>query len=264
MRKPAPVQVTYLAYTGTTGLETIDYRITDPYLDPADSDDFYSEKSAKLTRSYWCFQPVMDLEVSELPAEKTGYVTFGALNNFIKTSPAALETWGRILARLPGSRLMIFTVEGQHRNRLREMFGKMGVEGERVEFAGRNSMGEYMKLFHRIDIALDSFPYAGGTTSCDALWMGVPVVTLAGKTAIGRGGVSILSNIGLGDLIAGTTEEYVETAVKLAGDHGRLKELRRTMRDRMRASPLMDAKGFAADMERIYAEIWKKWCAGGD
>jgi predicted O-linked N-acetylglucosamine transferase (SPINDLY family) len=261
-RKPAPVQVVYLAYTGTTGLEAIDYRITDPYLDPPGSEGFYVEQSAALSRSYWCFQPVTELEESPLPAERAGYITFGALNNFCKASNAALEAWSRVLAAVPESRLIVFTVEGEHRNRLRERFARAGVEGNRIEFAGRNSMADYMKLYQRIDIALDSFPYAGGTTTCDALWMGVPVVTLAGQTAIGRGGVSILNNIGLPELVATSPEEYVRIAARLAGDRNRLSELRRGMRQRMLRSPLMDAKGFAADMENLYRQMWERWCGG--
>jgi protein O-GlcNAc transferase len=258
--KPAPVQVTYLAYCGTTGLRTIDYRLTDPYLDPlGDEERFYSERSMRL-RSYWCYEPPDGApEVQPPPAQSAGHVTFGCLNNFCKVSPESLATWCSLLRAVPGSRLVVHAAEGAHRERLRQRASSEGVAPERIEFVGTLPVAQYLEQYHRIDIALDPFPYPGGTTSCDALWMGVPVVTLPGTTAISRGGLSILSNLQLPDLVAGSQDEYVRIAAGLAAALPRLADLRSTLRERMRASPLMDGPGFARDVEAAYRRMWQEW-----
>jgi protein O-GlcNAc transferase len=262
-RKPAPIQVTYLAYPGTTGLDTIDYRITDPYLDPpGSSDEFYSERSIRLAKSYWCYQPpAEDLEVSALPVDSRGFITFGCLNNFCKDSPAALEAWGKILLACAESRLLLHAPPGDHRDRVLDFFGGIGVQRDRIEFVPRLGLREYLGRYGDIDVGLDPFPYGGGTTTCDALWMGVPVVTLAGDTPFSRGGVSVLSNALLPELVTKSVPEYVKVAAELAGDRGRLRELRGGLRERMRNSPLMDAKGFARDIESLYREMWVRWCS---
>jgi len=261
-RKPAPIQVTYLAYAGTTGLDTIDYRMTDPHLDPPDSArEYYTEKSIHLPRSYWCYEaPIENLDPSPPPSAQTGFVTFGSLNNFCKVNGDVLESWRQLLLAVPDSRLILHTCAGNHRERIHREFAEQGIRPERLEFVGLTSMPEYMNLYGRIDIALDPFPYGGGTTTCDALWMGVPVVTLSGDTAVGRGGVSILSNIGVPEWIAPTGEAYIQIAADLANDPGRLSQLRSTLRARMRQSPLMDAKTFAADFELAYRRMWQNWC----
>ncbi len=262
-RKPAPVQVTYLAYCSTTGLAAMDYRLTDPYLDPPELVGEYCEKSIWLTPTYWCYRPGMEApEVGELPAKAAGAVTFGCLNNFCKVSPATLEVWRRLLAATPGSRLLLHSLGGKHRQRVADFFAIGGVERDRIEAVGFLPGPRYLEMYQRIDIGLDPFPYAGGTTTCDALWMGVPVVSLAGRTAVARAGVSILSNMGLKELVAGTEEEYVRIAVKLAEDLQRLAGLRRELRERMRASPLMDAGRFARSVEGAYREGWRRWCEG--
>ena len=259
-RKPAPVQATYLAYCGTTGLRTIDYRLTDPCLDPSGADErFYSERSARL-RSYWCYEPPDGAPDFQPPAARSaGHVTFGCLNNFCKVSPESLATWCRLLRAVPRSRLLLHGAEGAHRERLRQRAAFEGVEPERIEFVGTLPVARYLEQYHRIDIALDPFPYPGGTTSCDALWMGVPVVTLPGITAISRGGLSILSNLGLGELVAKSPDDYVRIAAELAADLPRLTELRASLRERMRSSPLMDAPGFARDVEEAYRRMWQEW-----
>ncbi|HEX2970692.1 MAG TPA: tetratricopeptide repeat protein [Tepidisphaeraceae bacterium] len=263
-RKPAPVQATYLAYVSTTGLGTMDYRITDPYLDPPESDtSIYSERSVRVPR-YWCYEPVAEAPaVNALPAAGGGGVTFGCLNGFNKVSDEALETWGRLLLKVPGARLLLHANPGNHRERVWRMLEAMGVARQRCEFVGLGRIEQYMATYHRIDIGLDPFPYAGGTTTCDALWMGVPVATLRGQRAIGRGGVSILSSLGPGpgpEWIADTRERYVEIAAELAGDLGRLAELRRSLRERMRQSPLMDAQAFARSIEGAYRQMWREYC----
>jgi predicted O-linked N-acetylglucosamine transferase (SPINDLY family) len=262
-RKPAPVQVTYLAYCGTTGLSTIDYRLTDPYLDPPGQDEqIYTEQSVRLPETYWCYQPAIETPpVNALPALDVGHVSFGSLNNFCKVTPATLAAWGRLLQAVPQSRLLLHARSGSHRDRVRKFLAEQGVSPERLEFIDFQPMAEYFAAYQQIDVALDPFPYGGGTTTCDALWTGVPVVSLAGETAVGRGGLSILSNIGLPGLAARDPDEYVRIAAELALDLPRLTELRATLRQRMQSSPLMDAARFARGVEAAYREMWRRWCA---
>ena len=262
-RKPAPVQVTYLAYCGTTGLATIDYRLTDPYLDPPGQNEaFYTEQTLHLPETYWCYAPLSATPpVEPLPAAQAGVVTFGCLNNFCKVSGRALDTWSRLMQRVPSSRLLLHAQPGSHRDTVRDHLARQGIAPERLTFSGTLPVVQYLGLYGRIDVALDPFPYGGGATTCDALWMGVPVVSLAGTTAVGRGGVSILTNVGLPELIARDEAEYVRIAAELAGDLSRLGQLRATLRDRMQQSPLMDAPRFARNIEAVYRRIWRQWCA---
>ena len=186
-RKPAPVQVTYLAYCSTTGLETMDYRLTDPHLDPPGmNDDYYSEKSIRLPETYWCY-PLHEQtpEVGSLPEVSSGEVTFGCLNNFSKASPEALTCWIELLKSMPRSRLLLHAGEGSLRQRTYDLLGRGGIDRDRLRFVGKIPLYDYFELYQQIDIGLDPFPYTGGTTTCDALWMGVPVVTLAGRTGVG-------------------------------------------------------------------------------
>ena len=261
-RKPAPVQMTYLAYAGTTGLSTIDYRLSDPYLDPPDNtdDSHYSEKTLRL-RSYWCYQaPPEAPPVVPPPSESVGHVTFGCLNAFSKVTGPALDTWARILSRVPESRLILHSGEGAHRQRVLDRFRIASISPARIEFVTRMPADIYFAEYNRIDIALDPFPYPGGTTTCDGLWMGVPVVTLAGATAVSRAGVSILSTIGLPELIARSTDEYVSITSHLSADPARRASLRSTLRARMQSSPLMDASAFAKDFEQVIRRAWRDWC----
>jgi predicted O-linked N-acetylglucosamine transferase (SPINDLY family) len=168
--------------------------------------------------------------------------------------------WSGILQAMPAARLLIHAFPGSHRDRVSGLFARQGVAPERVSFAGMVPIEEYYRLYHHIDVALDPFPYGGGTTTCDALWMGVPVVSLAGQTAVGRGGLSILSNLGLTDLVAQDCQQYVRIALELAGDLPRLSALRATLRERMLNSPLMDAPRFARNIEAAYREMWRRWC----
>jgi predicted O-linked N-acetylglucosamine transferase (SPINDLY family) len=262
--KPAPVQVTYLGYCGSTGLETMDYRLSDPHLDPSDSDlSVYSERTIHLPETYWCYSPACPTpEPSPPPALTTGTITFGCLNSFAKVSPA-LDLWMEILRIVPRSRLIIHSSPGTHLEAVRERFAARGISPQRLELLGRQSRPEYVRTYERIDIALDPFPWGGGITTCDALWMGVPVVSLNGRTAVGRGGASILANIGIPELIARTPEQYVRIAADLAKDLPRLAELRRTLRLRMQKSPLMDAPRFARNIEAAYRQMWRNWCAQG-
>ena len=261
-RKPAPVQVTMLGLPSTTGLATMDYRLTDPYLDPpGETDDAYVERSIRLPHCFWCYQPAVDIPPSaELPAARNGAITFGCLNQFSKVSRPALQLWMRILQSVGGSRLLLHAPAGRHRDDVKALFQKGGVAGDRVEFVAKVGLADYSKLYQTLDLALDPFPFCGGTTTMDALWMGVPVITLAGRTAVGRGGVSILANLGMTDLIAASPEEYVATAVTSGTDLERLSRLRAGLRQRMQASPLMDGKQYAADVEEAFRGMWKAWC----
>jgi predicted O-linked N-acetylglucosamine transferase (SPINDLY family) len=258
-RKPAPVQVTYLGYCGTTGLATMDYRLSDPHLDPPGADlSCYSEQTIHLPSSYWCYEPGGQYsDVAAPPLLSNGFVTFGCLNNFAKVSPDAMKLWASVLAAVPNSRLLVHCPDTSHRPRVLEKFAAAGLDPDRLELIGRKSRADYFQTYHRIDVALDPFPFGGGITTCDALWMGVPVISLSGNTAVGRGGRSILSNIGLPELVAYSPDEYVH----LASQARRWTELRPGLRDRMKASPLMDAQVFARNIEAVYRSMWRNWCA---
>jgi protein O-GlcNAc transferase len=262
-QKPAPVQTAWLAYPGGTGLDAMDYRITDPWIDPAGTDEsHYREKSIRLPDSWVCFDPLAD--VPSLPPRASGPICFGSLNNPCKHNTPLLEIWARVLDAVPDSTLLLQATSQFQRDRSMQLFGSHGIDSKRIQFAPRCSRDEYRTLYQRIDICLDPLPYNGITTSCDALWLGVPVITLAGKHAAGRAGTSLLNNIGLGELVATDQDDFVRIAESLAGDSSHLADLRRTLPERMRASPLMDAHGFARNMEAAYRRMWSEWCDGGD
>jgi protein O-GlcNAc transferase len=265
-RKPAPVQVTYLGYCASTGLEAMDYRLSDPYLDPSDADlSLYSEKTIRLPETYWCYGPAGPTpEPSPPPSAAAGHITFGCLNNFAKTSWAALDLWAQVLQAAPNSRMIIHSYSGSHLDEVRERFSRKGIAAGRLEFTGKLPWTQYVELYGRIDIALDPLPWGGGITTCDALWMGVPIISLIGETAVGRGGKSILSNIGLGELAARRSRQYVQTALALAESPARLAELRGNLRQRMLTSPLMNARRFARNVENAYREMWRQWCVSND
>lgn len=264
-RKPAPVQLTYLGYPGTTGLETVDYKLSDPHLDPADeSERFDVEPVRRLPQSYFCYRPDQAApDVADPPLTSAGHVTFASVNTLLKVTPAVVETWSRILSAVPRSRL-ILQASGLNdptiQQRLAARFAQHGVTAERLEMIGFTPVAEFLALFARLDVALDAFPYSSGTTTCHTLWMGVPVITLAGRTAVQRMGLSVLANCGLGELVARTPAEYVDLAVGMANDPQRLLTLRCGMRDRLLGSPLLDGTRQARDLERLYRDVWREWC----
>jgi len=260
--KPAPVQMTWLGYVGTTGLDTIDYRLTDHFCDPPGTDfSLYSEESIHLPACFWSYDALQaDLPEGPQPALAKGVVTFGCQNTPRKLHPKLLQVWARVLSALPDSRLFLYAEEFARESLLANL-ATHGVHAGRVEFGGRVSRREYLERYRHIDIAFDTFPYAGGTTSLDALWMGVPVVTLSGDSAMQRAGVSIAMNLGLPELIADSEEAYVAKAVELARDLGRLGRLRGELRARLEASALGDTARFARDLEAAYRGAWRRYCA---
>jgi protein O-GlcNAc transferase len=260
--KPAPVQVTFAGYPGMTGVDAIDYRLTDPYLDPPVREDTRGERAWRLPATFWCYDPLgADVDVNPLPALSAGHVTFGCLNNFAKTNASLVRLWSRVLAAVPRARLLVLAHPGRHQQELRERVNGYGVDASRVDFVAYGPRSEYLTQFRRVDISLDTHPYNGHTTGLDSLWMGVPVVTLVGDTVVGRAGLSQLSNLGTAEWIASTPDDYVALASRLAGDLPLLAEWRRTLRARMEASPLMDTGAFARGVEAAYRGMWRRYCS---
>jgi len=271
-RKPAPVQITWLGYPGTTGMDVMDWRLTDPYLDPPQApgapndqpgpnDAFYSERSFRLPDTFWCYDPLTsDPPLNDLPALNNDFVTFGCLNNLCKLNDAVLALWSRVLLAVPRSRLIVRVPPVSAQRRVLVELQKHGIDPGRVQLIGNQSRIDYLSTYHRIDITLDTFPYNGHTTSLDSLWMGVPVVTLVGSSAVARAGWCQLSNLGLAELAGKTAEEFVRIAVELANDLPRLGQLRSILRQRMEQSPLMDAPKFARNIEAAYRQMWRTWC----
>jgi predicted O-linked N-acetylglucosamine transferase (SPINDLY family) len=257
------VQVTFAGYPGSTGLTAIDYRLSDPYLDPPGMDEsIYSEQTVRLPDSFWCYDPLdaADIAINSLPALNSDKVTFGCLGNFCKINPTVLSLWAQVLRQMENSRLLLLAPPGSHRQRTVDQLRGLGIDAGRVEFAPRQSRRAYLELYHRIDVGLDTFPYNGHTTSLDSFWMGVPVVSLVGQTVVSRAGWCQLSNLGLTELAANTAEQFVKIAAELAHDLPRLAALRSTLRGRMERSPLMDAPKFARSIEAAYRLMWRKWC----
>jgi predicted O-linked N-acetylglucosamine transferase (SPINDLY family) len=184
------------------------------------------------------------------------------LNNFAKVTPATLELWMRLLARVPEARLLLYARAERHHERVCEALRRAGLEEARVSFVGWQPLGDYLRTYGQIDVALDPFPFAGGTTTCDALWMGVPVVSLAGRTAVSRAGSTLLSHVGLEHVVARSEERYIDLAAELMRDGEALARLRRDLRARLESSPVMNAPAFARGVEVAYREMWRTWCAG--
>jgi protein O-GlcNAc transferase len=266
-RKPAPIQVTYLGYPDTTGLNAMDYRFTDAFADPPGTgEEFYTEQLVRLPETFLCFCPPHTAPpCTPPPVAATGYITFGSFNALPKINIRVVRLWSQILQRLPASRMLIKNnglLDAGAQRHLRKLFAGCGIGPERLNLCGWvSSITGHLQLYQQMDLALDTFPYHGTTTTCEALWMGVPVVTLAGNMHMSRVGVSLLMNVGLPELIAETPEQYVEIAIKLAGDLPRLAELRSMLRQRMQASPLMDAPRFSRNIEAAYRTMWHKWCS---
>lgn len=265
--KPAPVQATWIGYFHSTGLSTIDYFITDPHTSPADGGQRFSEMPLRLPHSRFCFSPPdYAPEPAPPPLRDKGYVTFGCFNRLEKLVDAVLDAWADILRALPDARLLLKagTLENARMaDEVRGRFAARGIGGERLELRGRSSHVDMFAEYGDIDIALDPFPFNGGMTTLEALWMGVPVVTIAGQGVVSRQTHAALANIGLADQLSfADVPAYIAGAVALAGDPSRLAELRRTLRPRMADSPLRQAGQFTRDLEGLYRRMWQAWCRG--
>lgn len=269
-RKPAPIQLTWLGYPHSTGLRAMDYRIVDAVTDPeGEADTLASESLLRMDDGFLCYDPPADApSPAAAPCLASGGITFGSFNNPAKLSSATVDLWAGLLNRIPGSRLLVKGAMFAHagsRTDFLARFRTHGVDVDRVTLLGKvPSLAGHLAVYEQVDIALDPFPYNGTTTSCEAMWMGVPVITLLGDRHAGRVGASLLTRIGLTELIAASAEAYVDIAAALANDVPRLSELRRTLRARMAASPLCAAPAFAQKMEALYRGIWERYCAGAD
>ncbi len=265
-RRPAPVQATYLGFPGTTGLAAMDYRLTDALADPApDCDDHYAEELVRMAGCFLCYLPPGDAPaVSPAPVGEAGYVTFGSFNNLAKTASDVVACWSRILLAVPGSRLLLkqgafecATVKSWYE----ELFSGHGVDRSRLTFAGfANSTVDHLGMYGQVDIALDPFPYNGTTTTCEALWMGVPVVALEGNRHAGRVGVSLLNAADMGHLVAPDLDSYVDLAAGLAANKDRLSELRAGQRSALEGTTLLDRSGFIGALEQAYRDMWRARC----
>jgi len=265
----APVQITYLGYPNTTGLASMDYRITDAVADPLGvTDGWHTEKLLRVEGGFLAYSAppfAREMPVAEPPARKAGAITFGSFNNLAKTNDTLLQIWAAILARVPGSRLLLkahgLRNEGARRRILKVLAAYGGIAPERVCFMGHErSAADHLQRYHEVDLALDTFPYNGTTTTCEALWMGVPVLTLQGRCHAGRVGASLLSRVGLQEFVAQNQSDYVEKAVAWAKGRESLGELRSSLRERLLGSPVMDAGRLARGLETAFREAWRAYC----
>lgn len=263
-RRPAPVQATWMGYPNTTGMDAVDYCITDAHCDPPGmTERLHTERLLRLPESFVAWRPPPDApDPGTLPALASGRVTFGSFNSCYKLSRITVELWARILHAVPESRLVLFAIpEGRAQDLVRERFAALGIGAARTEFRLRMSLEAFMEAHREVDIALDCFPYHGTTTTCSTLWMGVPLVCLAGAAHVSRVGVSMLSSVGLQHLAVSTHERYVSAACGLARDLDALAAIRGSLRERMRRSPLTDGPACARALERIYRDAWLTWCS---
>lgn len=264
-RKPAPVQVSWLGYPDTTGLSAMDYRLTDRLADPEGESDKFAVEALVRLPVFLCFSPVTETpEIRELPALKGNRVTFGSFNNLSKVTPDVVAAWSEILRRTPDSRLVLKCLQLADEstgNRYKEMFAKNGVDSDRIAVLAQTpARQDHLDQYNSVDIGLDPFPYNGTTTTCEALWMGVPVITLRGHRHVGRVGADILARIGLEELVAETVEQYAELAADLASDTDRTNRYRKSLRQMMRQSAICDVRSFSESVEAAYRRMWAKWC----
>ena len=261
--KPAPVQVTWLGYFATTGVKEIDYILGDHFVIPVNEEHHFSEKIKRLPETYFCFtQPNVSLEINELPAIKNGHITFGCFNNFSKVNEEVISLWARLLIAVEGSRLFLKARQLQDPcilMRTIDTFRSLGVSSERLILEGQTSRLQYFKSYHKVDIGLDPFPYPGGTTSVESLWMGVPVITKKGKSFIAHNGETIAKNSGQEDWIALDESQYLEKAIHFSSDLKSLNDLRARLRGQILASPLFDAERFARNFELALSEMWTEY-----
>jgi protein O-GlcNAc transferase len=265
-QKPAPVQATWLGYLNTTGLTRIDYRISDGHADPAGlTEGRHTEKLARLPHSQWCYRPfITAAAAASPPCLRQGHVTFGSFNQAAKLSQASRRLWARLLSAVGGARLVVLGVPaGRAHEELLSDMESNGVDPARINVVPYVSLEDYFGWYKEVDIALDTTPFSGGTTTFDALWMGVPVITAPGRRPSSRSAASILTTAGMSDWIASDAEDYVSRAADFAGNRQVLANLRVTLRARLQASPLMDEAGFTRDLETLYRRMWRTYCNQG-
>jgi len=257
--KPARIQVTHLGYPSSTGLAAIDYRLTDAYGDPpGQTERYHTEKLMRLPELQWCYLPPPEPEVGPLPARQRGTITFGSFNNLCKVTEQRLALWAQIVTDMPGSRMVVLTGAGSAGDeRVLKAFARQGIGKERITLLGMQSPDSFLRQHHDVDICLDTYPFTGGFTTADALWMGVPVVTLAGPSCVTRQGIGVLVQVGLKDLVTETPAAYVAAAISLARDLPRLEALRGQLRERLRLS-LGDIQRFTRHLEAAYRTMWEK------
>jgi predicted O-linked N-acetylglucosamine transferase (SPINDLY family) len=259
--KPAPVQITWLGLPATTGLSSIDYRLTDGDVDPPGVTERYHTESLVRLTSHACFRASIALPpVNDLPALARGYVTFGSFNEIGKISPGTSALWARLLLEVPNSRLLL-ACDAYAARYVQDRFTALGIGPERLVVVDRLPLSDYLKLHNEVDIALDSFPFNGGTVTRHALWMGVPVITLPGAMPASRVGVALMSQLGLESFVAATGDEYVEIAKRWTADLGGLAEVRRTLRSRMEEAPFSNGPAYTRELEAAYRSMWRMWCA---
>jgi protein O-GlcNAc transferase len=262
-RRPAPVQMSWNGYPNTTGMRAIDYRITDDLCDPPGTTErFHSEHLLRLPSIYMSWHPPEAAPgVDVLPARRNGYITYASFNSCYKLSTTTLRLWAQIMAAQPEARLLLATIPTEKaRSRIARAFEAAAVDPRRLDFCERVSHEKFLEMHARADIALDPYPYHGTTTTCFSLWMGVPVISLAGPTHVSRVGLTVLTNVGLEDLIARNPEEYVRIAERLASDLDKLEALRAGLRQRLLSSPLADGAACAASLAAAVRRSWAAWC----
>jgi len=267
-RRAAPIQVTYLGYPDTTGVPAMDYRIVDAVTDPPGAEPWATERLERLPGCFLCYQPSPEVpQVAPLPAATAGHITFGSFNNLAKINERVVDLWCRLLARLPDACLLVKNPsfdDPPTREWYAALFAARGIAGERVALRGRTeSVADHLALYGEVDIALDTFPYNGTTTTCEALWQGVPVVTVAGGLHMGRVGASLLQAAGHPEWVAEDAEGYLAVAARLAADTARLARIRAGLREEMAASSLCDGAAFTAQAEAAYRQMWHRWVGGG-
>jgi protein O-GlcNAc transferase len=263
--RPAPIQITWLGYPNTTGLTCIDYRLTDAVADPPGEAICHVEDLIRLPSVFCCYGPPQDAPpIGPLPMLRNGWLTFGSHHNLAKLNPAVLDLWCRVLGTISGSRLIVFrdTLHGSVAARLLAQFSLRGIDARRIDLRSTSAIDQaYLAMYHEVDVMLDAFPWSGHTTTCDALWMGVPVLTLRGHRHAARMAASMLSCVGLPELIAQDGDDFLRRALRIGQDIDRLVELRAGLRERMAAAPLCNAKRFTRDLENTYRAMWQRWCA---
>ena len=265
-KRVAPIQVSYLGYSNTTGLNSMDYLITDEYCDPTGiADPFYTESLVRIPRVFYCYKPPADVpDISSLPAKDNGYITFASYNNLVKIGEDVIELWSKVLMSLPDSKMVIQNHsfnDPSSKERIETLFMLHGVVAERLILRASSDLSSYLVSHNQVDIILDTFPWAGHTITCHALMMGVPVITLVGDEHASRMGYSTLQNLGLAECIAYHKEEYIEKAVGLANNLPWLDEMRTQLRAALLDSHLCDGKQFTQKLEDQYHIMWEKWCS---